>query len=72
MSAVAARDVERLPAAPPLRARVPVFLCGERYRGDDAAAFLAAELLSPEACMQAELLHAGQLDVIALLELPRH
>jgi hydrogenase maturation protease len=73
VSAVAARPAERPrddSAAPP-RARVPVFLCGERYRGDDAAAFLAAELLSPDACLQAEIVPAGQLDVIALMELPR-
>lgn len=50
--------------------RVPVFLCGEPARGDDAAAFLAADLLPPEAAARARIERAGQLDALLLMDLP--
>jgi hydrogenase maturation protease len=49
---------------------VRVLLCGERLRGDDAAALLAAELLPAEARESAELVEVGQLSVETLLEIP--
>jgi hydrogenase maturation protease len=50
---------------------VPILVCGEAARGDDAAGFAAAELLSPETLAVAEVVQAGQLDVLLLLDLPR-
>lgn len=50
--------------------RVPVFVCGEPTRGDDAAAFAAVELLAPAARDLADVVAAGQLDVLFLLDLP--
>jgi hydrogenase maturation protease len=49
---------------------VPVFVCGDLTRGDDAAAFAAAELLAPQVRARADIIHAGQLDVLFLLDLP--
>ncbi|MGB0129828.1 MAG: hypothetical protein WBP72_19465 [Rhodocyclaceae bacterium] len=49
---------------------IPVFLCGERHRGDDAAAFLAVELLAPASRAQARIVVAGQMDALTLLDLP--
>jgi hydrogenase maturation protease len=51
-------------------ARVPVFVCGEPTRGDDAAAFAAVELLPPVTRGHAHVVEAGQLDVLFLLDLP--
>lgn len=51
-------------------ARVPVFVCGEPARGDDAAGFAAIELLSPDVRARAEIVPVGQLDVLFLLDLP--
>ncbi len=50
--------------------RVPVFVCGEPARGDDAAGFAAVELLPPDARARAEVVPVGQLDVLFLLDLP--
>ena len=49
---------------------VLVLVCGERLRGDDAAALLAAEGLGAQARRLAEILEVGQLSVEALLEVP--
>jgi len=50
--------------------RVPVFVCGEPARGDDAAGFAAVELLAPGVRSRAEIVAVGQLDVLLLLDLP--
>jgi hydrogenase maturation protease len=49
---------------------VRVLVCGERLRGDDAAAILAAQLLPADALSLAELIEVGQLSVEALLDVP--
>src|SRR5262245_37021778 len=49
---------------------IPILLCGERARGDDAAAFLAASLLAPATRAVADVRAVGQLDVLLLLDLP--
>ena len=51
--------------------RVLLFLLGEPDRGDDAAAFLAADLLSSEARSRAEIVPAGQLGPDSFVGLPR-
>jgi hydrogenase maturation protease len=50
--------------------RVPIFVCGEPTRGDDAAGFAALELLPAETRSRAEVVPVGQLDVQLLLDLP--
>lgn len=50
--------------------RVPVFVCGESARGDDAAGFAAIALLPAEVRARAEIREVGQLDVLLLLDLP--
>jgi len=59
-------------ATPPVPAipRVPVFVCGEPARGDDAAGFAALDLLPAATRARAEVVPAGQLDVQLLLDLP--
>ena len=52
------------------RSKVRVLLCGERLRGDDAAALLAAELLPDDVRALAELVEVGQLAVESLLDIP--
>ncbi|MCU0806252.1 MAG: hydrogenase maturation protease [Burkholderiales bacterium] len=52
-----------------MNGRLRVFLCGERQRGDDAAALLAADLLPPEVRERIELAAVGQLDAQHLLDL---
>lgn len=47
-----------------------MLLCGERMRGDDAAALVAAETLPGDARALAELVEIGQLSVDSLLEIP--
>ena len=47
-----------------------LFLLGEPNRGDDAAAFLAAELLGSGAGIPAEIVPAGQLGPDSLVGLP--
>ena len=55
---------------PPPNGRVPVFVCGEPARGDDAAGFAAVELLPAEVRARAEIQAVGRLDVLVLLDLP--
>ena len=50
--------------------RVPVFVCGEPARGDDAAGFAAVELLPGDVRARAEIHEVGRLDVLTLLDLP--
>jgi hydrogenase maturation protease len=50
--------------------RVCVLVCGERLRGDDAAAVLAAEMLPADALAPAEVIEVGLLSVEALLDVP--
>ena len=52
------------------RSGVRVLLCGERMRGDDAAALRAADLLPEDARALAELIEVGQLSLEALLDVP--
>jgi len=56
--------------APPVTGRVPVFVCGEPARGDDAAGFAAVELLPADVRARAEIREVGRLDVLLLLDLP--
>jgi hydrogenase maturation protease len=53
-----------------MTSRVPVFVCGEPARGDDAAAFAAVELLSADVRARADIRVVGRLDVLLLLDLP--
>jgi hydrogenase maturation protease len=53
-----------------MNSRVPIFVCGERARGDDAAGFAAVDLLPAELRDQVEVVAAGQLDILLLMELP--
>jgi len=53
-----------------MTARVPIFVCGEPARGDDAAGFAAVELLADELLERAEVVPAGQLDILFLMDLP--
>jgi hydrogenase maturation protease len=55
---------------PSVPVRIPVLICGEVTRGDDAAGFAAAELLSPATRASACIEPVGQLDVLFLLDLP--
>jgi len=50
--------------------RVPIFVCGEPARGDDAAGFAAIELLPPDLRKRAEVVPVGQLDILFLMDLP--
>ncbi|MGD0121158.1 MAG: hydrogenase maturation protease [Candidatus Limnocylindrales bacterium] len=52
------------------RGRVHILVCGERLRGDDGAALLAAQGLRAEAHDVAEIREVGQLSVEALVDLP--
>ena len=49
---------------------VRVLLCGERTRGDDGAALLAAEMLPQDALALAEVVEVGQLSLEALIDIP--
>ena len=53
-----------------MTSRVPVFVCGERARGDDAAGFAAVDLLPPGLRERADVVPVGQLDVLFLMDLP--
>lgn len=55
------------PLPPP---SIPVLVCGEAARGDDAAGFAAIDLLAPETLAVACVEPVGQLDVLVLLDLP--
>lgn len=64
--------VTRAPASGrvPGSGRVPVLVCGERERGDDAAGPAAIALLPDDVRAGSEIVEVGQLDLLALLELP--
>lgn len=49
---------------------VHLLVCGERLRGDDAAAPLAAEMLPPDVLALATITELNQLSVEALLDVP--
>lgn len=49
---------------------VLVLVCGERLRGDDGAALLAADGLDAAAREDAEIIEVGQLSVEALVDVP--
>lgn len=53
-----------------MRKRVRVLVCGERQRGDDAAALLAADMLPADSGLLADVIATGQLSVEALLDVP--
>jgi hydrogenase maturation protease len=65
-----ARAESESPAGAGARRLVPVFVCGEPARGDDAAGFAAVELLAPEVRALADIVVVGQLDVSLLVDLP--
>jgi hydrogenase maturation protease len=50
--------------------RVPIFVCGEPARGDDAAGFAAVDLLVPDLRERVEVVPVGQLDILFLMDLP--
>ena len=50
--------------------RVPVFACGDPARGDDGAALAAVALLPPAVLATCEVVPAGALDVLLLVDLP--
>jgi hydrogenase maturation protease len=50
--------------------RVYVLVCGERLRGDDAAAVLAAQMLPADVLAPAEVIEVGLLSVEAVLDVP--
>ena len=50
--------------------RVPIFVCGEPARGDDAAGFAAVELLPSDIRARADVVPVGQLDILFLMDLP--
>jgi hydrogenase maturation protease len=52
-----------------MTARVPIFVCGERARGDDAAGFAAVALLPPGLREQVDVVPVGQLDILFLMDL---
>lgn len=54
----------------PTVARVQLLVCGERERGDDAAGPAAVALLPADVRAGAVIVEVGQLDLLALLELP--
>jgi hydrogenase maturation protease len=49
---------------------VTVLVCGERLRGDDGAAILAAGLLTDDVAQLASIIEVGHLSVEALLDTP--
>lgn len=53
-----------------MNSRVPVFVCGEPTRGDDAAGFAAVDLLPDHLRENAEVVPVGQLDILLLMDLP--
>ena len=50
--------------------RVPIFVCGEPARGDDAAGFAAVDLLPTDLRDRVEIVPVGQLDILFLVDLP--
>ena len=53
-----------------MTARVPLFVCGEPARGDDAAGFAAVELFPAELRERVDIVPVGQLDILFLMDLP--
>jgi hydrogenase maturation protease len=53
-----------------MTSRVPIYVCGEPARGDDAAGFAAVELLPADLADRAEIVAVGQLDILLLMDLP--
>jgi hydrogenase maturation protease len=53
-----------------MTSRVPVFVCGEHARGDDAAGFAAVALLPPGLRELVDVVPVGQLDILFLMDLP--
>ena len=53
-----------------MTSRVPIFVCGEHARGDDAAGFSAVALLPPGLREQVDVVPVGQLDILFLMDLP--
>ena len=49
--------------------RVPIFVCGEPARGDDAAGFAAVDLLPADLRDRVEVVPVGQLDILFLMDL---
>ena len=52
-----------------MTSRVPIFVCGEHARGDDAAGFAAVALLPPGLREQVDVVPVGQLDILFLMGL---
>jgi len=52
-----------------MAARVPIFVCGEPARGDDAAGVAAIELLPNDLRERADVVPVGQLDILFLMDL---
>jgi len=52
-----------------MTSRVPIFVCGEPARGDDAAGFAAVDLLPDDLRERAEVVPVGQLDILFLMDL---
>ncbi len=50
--------------------RLPIFVCGDPARGDDAAGFAAVDLVADDLRERAEIVPAGQLDILLLMDLP--
>ena len=50
--------------------RVPLFVCGEPARGDDAAGIAAVDLLPADLRDRVEIVLVGQLDILVLMDLP--
>jgi len=63
------RDVVRS-ASQPVTRPVRVLVCGERLRGDDAAALLAVEALPAGVCALAEIIEVGQLEIESVMDVP--
>lgn len=49
---------------------LPILVCGEAARGDDAAGFAVISMLAPATQAAARIERVGQLDVLFLLDLP--
>jgi hydrogenase maturation protease len=54
----------------PLTPAVRVLVCGERLRGDDAAALIAVDMLPADARTLAEILEVGQLEIESVMDVP--
>ena len=53
-----------------MTSRVPIFVCGDAARGDDAAGFAAVALLPADLRERVEIVAVGQLDILFLMDLP--